>query len=114
LVGLFQTTDLTIRDLSWQAAPDQAGVARREAAIKALTALRQEAAAAANALGLQIQDHQSIDLAPGPMLVMVQARSAGVMQMAATMPAPQATPDSLDIAASIAADVVQAAMSPHP
>jgi uncharacterized protein YggE len=73
LVGQLQATGLTIGDLSWQVPPDRAAAAQREATINALTELRQEAAAAATALGLQVQGYQSVDLAPGPIPVMAQA-----------------------------------------
>jgi uncharacterized protein YggE len=101
-----QAIGLTIGDLRWQVPPDRTAAALREATIYALTELRQEATAAANALGPQVQGYQLVDLAPAPMPVMSQARRAIRLQMAPAMPAPQATPDSQNITASVSADVV--------
>ena len=55
---------------------------------------------------MQVQGYQTVDLTPGLIPVMAQARRTVAPQMAPAMPAPQATPDSQNIAASVSAEVM--------
>jgi uncharacterized protein YggE len=104
LVGRLQAIGLAVGDLGWQVPAEQAEAARRDATIKALTALRQEAAAAAAVLGLQVAGYHSIDLSGGPMPMPM--RASRMMAAAAGMPSPQATAQPQDITATVSAQVI--------
>lgn len=106
LVGQVQAIGLTISDLGWQVPPDRAEAARREAAIKALTAVRQQAAAAAHALGLQVRGYETIDLSGGVILRPMPSIRGGAVMMAAAKAAPQATSTPQNITATVSADVI--------
>lgn len=103
LVGQLQTLGLAIGNLGWQVPQDDLDAAERQARLKALSSLRQEAAAAAQTLGLTVVSYQSVDLTGGP--VTIFARPRPMMAMAAIAP-PMATADTQDVSATVSADVI--------
>ena len=105
LVGRLQAIGLTINGLDWQVPDEQANAAGREAAIKALTTLRQQAAAAAKALDLHVQGYRSVDLSSGPFPIAPMPRF-GAAQMVAAMPPPQAIAQTRDITVTVSANVI--------
>jgi uncharacterized protein YggE len=105
LVGQMQTLGLAIGNLGWQVPQDELDAAGRQARLKALSSLRQEAVAAATTLGLSVAAYQSIDLSGGPIPVVDRPRS--MMAMAAMAP-PITTADPQDVTATVTADVILA------
>jgi uncharacterized protein YggE len=101
LVGQLQALGLSVGNLGWQVPQDQADAAGRKARLQALAALRQEALAAAQILGLSVQGYQSVDLTGGPSPIL----SPAPMQMAAMAP-PLASANSQDISATVSAEVI--------
>jgi uncharacterized protein YggE len=101
LVGQLQAFGLSLGNLGWQVPQDQADAAGRKARLQALAALRQEALAAAQTLGMSVEGYESVDLTGGPDPIL----SPAPMQMAAMAP-PLASANSQDITATVSAEVI--------
>jgi hypothetical protein len=112
LVGQLQTLGLSIGNLGWQAPSDELDAAGRQARLKSLSSLRQEATAAAQTLGLAVAGYQTVDLSGGPTPIFGRPRP---MMATAAMAVPMATADSRDVTATVTADVIlKAPTTPSP
>jgi predicted secreted protein len=103
LVGHLQTLGLAIGSLDWQVSRERNAETLRQATIVALKTLRAEAAEAAAALGLVVDHIDSVDIGEGPPVFPMERPA---FAMATTMPAPQSTPRSQEVTATVSADVV--------
>jgi len=103
LVGQLQALGLSVGNLGWQVPDAELDAAGQKARLEALVSLRQEAAAAAKALGLEVAGYSTIDLTSGPTPIFNGPRP---MMATMAMPAPMATRDDQAVTATVTADVV--------
>ncbi len=102
LVGILQAHGLVTASLDWQLSAAKRQQAHDAATVAALKALQARAAAAASALGLQVDHLQEVRLddsgiGPRPLMRAMAASPAA---------APQATAAAEDVTAAVSADVV--------
>ena len=105
LVGQLQTLGHAIGNLGWQVPQDELDAVGRQARLKALSSLRQEATAAAQILGLIVAGYKCVDLSGGPTPIFGGPRP---MMATAAMAPPMATADAQDVTATVTADIVLA------
>lgn len=103
LVGQLQALGLSIGNLGWQVPAAEWDAAGRKARLEALASLRQEAAAAAKILGLEVAAYETVDLSGGPTPIFNGPRP---MMAAMAMPAPMATRDSQTVTATVTGDII--------
>lgn len=106
LVGRLQTLGLVLGGLDWQLSDETVQRARASTTLSALRELRSQAAAAADALGLEVDRLQDVRIGPAarPIPILGRAREAGAV--AAAMPPPISTPESQMITVEVSASVV--------
>jgi uncharacterized protein YggE len=107
LVGQLQALGLSLGNLGWQVPQDETDAAARKARLEALAALRREALAAAQTLGVSVQGYQAVDLSGGPSPIF----SPAPMQMEAMAP-PLAAAGAQNITATVSADIILAPAAP--
>jgi uncharacterized protein YggE len=106
LVGELQSLGLAIGSLDWQVSPARADAAQQEATIAALKHLRSQAAGAAQALGVEVDHFQSVQLNGGARPIPYGRAVPAMMAMAAPMPPPSSSPTAQDVTADVEGDVV--------
>jgi predicted secreted protein len=103
LVGQLQALGLSIGNLGWQVPEAELEAAGQKARLEALASLRQEAAAAAKVLGLEVAAYETVDLSGSPAPIFNGPRP---MMAAMAMPAPMATRDSQAVTATVTGDII--------
>lgn len=107
LVGRLQSAGLAIAPLEWRILADRPKQAHQEATFAALKPLREQATAAAEALGMEVDQIQSVTLDGGVRPVpMAREGMMAAAPMAAPMPPPTASPEEQTITSGVSADVV--------